>query len=67
MKYDIFTDRRIAERRIADDVSAEVICRRTHRDRRQHALVKDSWQWWLRVNYVERDYPPSRDPASGDS
>lgn len=66
MKYDIFTDRRIAERRIADDVTGEVICRRTQGDRRCHALVNDSWRWWLRVNYVERDQPPSRDPSPGN-
>jgi hypothetical protein len=56
MNNDIFRDRRVAERRYADDVSAEVICRRIHQERRRYYLLKDAWQWWLRVNYVDDEY-----------
>jgi hypothetical protein len=55
MGEDIFRDRRIGERRLADDISSQVICRRIHPERRKLALVADCWQWWLRVNYVEAD------------
>lgn len=60
MVYDIFTDRRISERRLADDVSDEVICRRQELERRCMQILSDSWLWWLRVDYVEREYRVDR-------
>jgi hypothetical protein len=57
MDDDIFRDRRIGERRLAEDISDKVICRRIHSERRSLTLSYDCWQWWLNVNYVE---PESR-------
>jgi hypothetical protein len=55
MDEDIFRDRRIGERRLAEDISGQVICRRIHPERRKLVLLSDCWRWWLRVDYVERD------------
>jgi hypothetical protein len=55
MDDDIFRDRRIGERRLAEDISDKVICRRIHSERRSLTLSHDCWQWWLNVNYVEPD------------
>ena len=63
INYDIFRDRRVAERRYADDVSGEVICRRTHGNRRSAFLLSDSNQWWLQVDYVEVPRPEARGRA----
>lgn len=56
MNMDIFSDRRISERRLAADVSEQVICRRMHSERRSMQIASDAWQWWLRVDYLEREY-----------